>query len=199
MWVVYVLGFILAVRPSTWPTCRFTVPACRSGRLRHLRHRHARRYVTGLGKVLATRSPGLPAPRSWPKPPADGDPAVLQYFYGPAVADADHAVRVATATAGSCGNSASRWSETSFTRDDAAWFTGPLGVGGAIGMAVGTCRSGRSSRPSSPSSICWSSASRPRWCARRGCAAWRRLGHAPGEERQDGVPALLRAGALSRL
>jgi len=95
-------------------------------------------YVAGLGKVLATRPSGLPPPRHWPKPPADSDPAVLQYFYGPALADADHAVQVAS------GNCRKLWqwgadaAAESFDTGDGAWLTGPLGVGGAIGMALGT-------------------------------------------------------------
>jgi Double-GTPase 2 len=95
-------------------------------------------YMTALGKVLAARPAGLPAPRRWPKSPADGDPAVLQYFYGPALADADHVRRVAYGD----GRKFWQWGlETvaeSFGAGDGAWLTGPLGVGGAIGMALGT-------------------------------------------------------------
>jgi len=95
-------------------------------------------YVAGLGTVLATRPKALPAPRRWPKPPAKGDPALLQYFYGPATADADHAVRVAY------GNCQKLWKtgldaiKASFDMDDATWFTWPLGLGGLIGLAAGT-------------------------------------------------------------
>jgi Double-GTPase 2 len=49
------------------------------------------RYFIALGRVLAVRPSGLPAPRRQPRLPANADPAVLQYFYGPATADADQA------------------------------------------------------------------------------------------------------------
>src|SRR5947207_5105830 len=52
-------------------------------------------YFIALGRVLAVRPPGLPAPRRQPRLPADADPAVLQYFYGPATADADQAIPAA--------------------------------------------------------------------------------------------------------
>src|SRR6516165_8635116 len=53
------------------------------------------RYFIALGRVLIARPAGLPAPRRRPRLPADADPAVLQYFYGPATADADQALRAA--------------------------------------------------------------------------------------------------------
>lgn len=95
-------------------------------------------YVKGLGKVLAARSPGLPAPRKWPKPPASGDPAVLQYFYGPAMADADHAVRVAYGNCQKLWDRGVKAAGESFTNDEGAWLTVPLGIGGFIGMVAGT-------------------------------------------------------------
>jgi hypothetical protein len=95
-------------------------------------------YVMGLAKVLATRSPGLPAPSRWPKPSADDDPAVLQYFYGPAMADADHAVRVAYGNCQKLWQTGLKAAGDSFTGDQVAWFSGPLGVGGVIGMVLGT-------------------------------------------------------------
>src|SRR5262249_22442641 len=52
----------------------------------------------GLGRVLVRRDPAWlsrAGPARRPKAPPGGDPAVLQYFYGPALADADHAVRAA--------------------------------------------------------------------------------------------------------
>ncbi len=95
-------------------------------------------YLAGLAKVLVTQPSGLPAPRRWPQPPKGGDPAVLQYFYGPAVADADHAVRIAQGTCRSLWDFGADLVGESFSQDDATWFTAPLGVGGAVGMAVGT-------------------------------------------------------------
>jgi hypothetical protein len=94
-------------------------------------------YVAGLGKVLASRPVNLSAPRRWPKPACDGDPAVLQYFYGPAIADADHAVRVAYGSCVKlCTQGAKRINEA-FSQDDLGWVTVPLGVGAAVGMAAG--------------------------------------------------------------
>ena len=55
-------------------------------------------YFIGLWRVLVSRPSWLPNPKRPPKIPAGADPAVLQYFYGPALTDADHAVRVAYAT-----------------------------------------------------------------------------------------------------
>ena len=94
-------------------------------------------YLYGLGQVLAFR-PALPSgPSRSLKLPANADPAVPQYFYGPAVVDADHAVRVAR------GNCRRLW-EQGITAVKAAFgaeqalLTWPLGAGGAIGMAAGT-------------------------------------------------------------
>jgi hypothetical protein len=94
-------------------------------------------YLASLGQVLATRPRGLPAPQRWPKPPANGDPAVLQYFYGPAMADARHVVQVAQHSCGQLWDRGVKAVNDSFTTDDEGWFTAPLGVGGAIGMALG--------------------------------------------------------------
>ncbi len=136
MWVLKILGFVIVVGLYL-AYLAVTVPASATIACAIYTIGMPGAYVMGLGTVLASRSPGLPAPRRWPKPPADGDPAVLQYFYGPAMADADHAVRVAY------GNCQKLWewgvqaAGDSFTGDEVAWFTGPLGVGGAIGMALG--------------------------------------------------------------
>jgi hypothetical protein len=95
------------------------------------------RYFIALGRVLIARPAGLPAPRRRPRLPADADPAVLQYFYGPATADADQALRAA------CDDCRGFWDAgasriRSYFRSDKPWITRPLGVGGAAGMAVGT-------------------------------------------------------------
>ncbi len=94
-------------------------------------------YFIGLERVLVSRAPSLPSPVRRVKMPADADPAVLQYFYGPALADADLAVRIAS---GECRRLCRRGSRTvgSAFRADLAVVTWPLGVGGAIGMVAGT-------------------------------------------------------------
>jgi len=94
-------------------------------------------YFVSLGRVLVVRPPSLPSPKRQPKIPAGSDPAVLQYFYGPALVDADHTVRVAY---GSCRDLWQRGAKavaSSFEGDNSL-FTGPMGVGGAIGMIAGT-------------------------------------------------------------
>lgn len=93
-------------------------------------------YFAGLWRVLVTRPPGLSAPKRLPKMPADADPAVPQYFYGPALADADHAVRVAYGNCLDLWQHGARRVGSSFGRERAI-LTGPLGVGGAVGMAAG--------------------------------------------------------------
>ena len=95
-------------------------------------------YLAGLGQVLATRSPALGTPKRRPRRPEGADPAVLQYFYGPAIADADHAVRTAY---GRCRvfwdwgfDIVGSWFELA----GSPLLTVPLGIGGAVGMAAGT-------------------------------------------------------------
>jgi hypothetical protein len=94
-------------------------------------------YFVGLWRVLVIRPPWLSSPKRLPKIPEGADPAALEYFYGPALTDADHAMRVAY------GNCRSLWQRgaqavvSSFGRQEVV-LTGPLGVGGAVGMAVGT-------------------------------------------------------------
>jgi Double-GTPase 2 len=95
-------------------------------------------YLASMRTVLAARPPELPAPRRPPRPPADGDPAVLQYFYGPALADTDHVLRLALASCRKLWEFGVGTVAQSFDTDDAVWLTGPLGVGGAIGMGLGT-------------------------------------------------------------
>ena len=94
-------------------------------------------YLIGLGRVLVRRGPSLPSPARRPKIPAGADPAVLQYFYGPALADADHAVRIAYRECRRLWQRGSRTVASAFGGDTAI-LTGPLGVGGAVGMAAGT-------------------------------------------------------------
>ena len=94
-------------------------------------------YLIGLERVLVGRAPSLPSPVRQVKLPADADPAVPQYFYGPALADADLAVRIAS---GECRRLVQRVGRTvgSAFVADISPLTWPLGIGGAIGMAVGT-------------------------------------------------------------
>jgi hypothetical protein len=94
-------------------------------------------YLYGLGQVLVFREALPSGPSRALKLPDDADPAVPQYFYGPAVVDADHAVRVAR------GNCQRLWDQgrtavRSAFEADQALVTWPLGAGGAVGMALGT-------------------------------------------------------------
>ena len=94
-------------------------------------------YLYGLAQVLVVRPAWLPLPSRQPQLPANADPAVQQYFYGPALADADHAVRVAQ---GTCRRFLQRGvkTEIGWFTSDTSLMTWPLGIGGAIGMAAGT-------------------------------------------------------------
>jgi len=137
MWVVYVIGFILAAGVYV-AYLSITIPGAAAVACVVYAVGMPGAYLTGLGKVLATRPPELPAPQRWPKPPANGDPALLQYFYGPALADADHAVRIAYGNCRKFWEFGTEHVRDSFHADSATWFTAPLGVGGAVGMALGT-------------------------------------------------------------
>lgn len=94
-------------------------------------------YVIGLGRVLVLRAPSLPSPVRRPTIPADADPAVLQYFYGPALADADLTVRIAYREGRRLWQRGRDLVRSSF-RHDRTVLTWPLGLGGAVGMAAGT-------------------------------------------------------------
>lgn len=93
-------------------------------------------YLAALGQVLAYRPAGLLPPERWPQPAEGDDPAVLQYFYGPALADARHAVTVAY-------QRDREWWRDGADRVRSALHSGllpatvPAGIGGAIGMAAG--------------------------------------------------------------
>jgi hypothetical protein len=96
-------------------------------------------YFTGLARVLVRRDPAwlsLAGPTRWPKAPPGGDPAILQYFYGPALADADHAVRAAYRDCRGVWEFCGRVVTGAVTGDAAVW-TAPFGIGGAIGMGIG--------------------------------------------------------------
>ena len=94
-------------------------------------------YFVGLWRVLVIRPPWLSSPKRLPKVPEGADPAVLEYFYGPALTDADHAMRVAYGNCRSLWQRGARAVVSSFGRQEVV-LTGPLGVGGAVGMAAGT-------------------------------------------------------------
>jgi len=93
-------------------------------------------YCIGLWRVLVSRPAGLPSPKRLPKIPAGADPAVPQYFYGPALTDADHAVRVAYGTCRELWRRGVRTVTSSF-HGEGVVLKAPVGVGGALGMAVG--------------------------------------------------------------
>ena len=94
-------------------------------------------YLISLGRVLLPQDPAQPRPAAAPKLPPDADPAVLQYFYGPAVADARHALRTADQDCRRYWGWGIRII-TSALNQDLAILTWPFGIGGAIGMAAGT-------------------------------------------------------------
>lgn len=94
-------------------------------------------YLRGLAAVLGRRPDRPPEPAHWPKPPADGDPALLQYFYGPARADAAFAVRVGFSKCQRLWEFGGELIGEAFEAD-ASWLTVPLGIGGAIGLGLGT-------------------------------------------------------------
>src|SRR6185437_14986980 len=91
------------------------------------------RYFMALGRVLVVRPPGLPAPRRPPRLPAGADPAVLQYFYGPARADAEQVLQAAYDDSRTFWNAGAGRIRSSF-RGDRPWITRPLGVVGAAAL-----------------------------------------------------------------
>ena len=92
-------------------------------------------YLYGLAQVLVVRPPWLSVPARQPKLPAGADPAVLQYFYGPALVDADHAVRVAH---GNCRAFVQRGlrAVVGSVSSGATLMGWPVGIGGACCAAV---------------------------------------------------------------
>lgn len=94
-------------------------------------------YLLVLSRVLVTRPAWLPDHKRVLRVPKNADPAVPQYFYGPAAADADLAVRVAYDDCRRRWNSGARRVIRSFG-SASPLLTMPLGVGYAAGMALGT-------------------------------------------------------------
>src|ERR1700761_7611473 len=84
-------------------------------------------YLLVLSRVLVTRGSSLPAPPRWPERPPGADPAVLQYFYGPALADARHTVQLAWLLGGQCWRQGRTVIAGTFTADLVP-FTAPAGV-----------------------------------------------------------------------
>jgi Double-GTPase 2 len=95
-------------------------------------------FFAGLWRVLVGRPAEFTSPKRRSKVPADADPAVVQYFYGPALADAHHAVRTTYEDGQKLWKSGVRAVGDSFAVDQGAWFTAPPAVGGAIGIGLGT-------------------------------------------------------------
>jgi hypothetical protein len=94
-------------------------------------------YLISLGRVLLPQDPAQPRPTAKPELPPGADPAVVQYFYGPAVTDARHALRTAYRDCLRYGRWGMRIVVSAFSAEIAI-LTWPFGVGAAIGMAVGT-------------------------------------------------------------
>jgi hypothetical protein len=94
-------------------------------------------YFISLGRVLLPRAPVQPSPAARPKMPADADPAVLQYFYGAALTDARDALRITHRDGRRLWRWGARNITSALTWEGVLW-TGPFGVGAAIGMAAGT-------------------------------------------------------------
>jgi hypothetical protein len=93
-------------------------------------------YLAAVGQVTALRPAELPPAESWPQPPEGSDPAVLQYFYGPAMADARHAMTVAYQRSREWWGDGADWVRSAL-HSDLLPATVPPGIGGAIGMAGG--------------------------------------------------------------
>ena len=138
-------------------------------------------YLAAVGQVTALRPAELSA-ESWPQSPEGSDPAVLQYFYGPAMADARHAMTVAYQRSREWWGDGAGW-VSSALHSDLLPVTVPAGIGGAVGMVAGA--SGR--RPPPRGGLrCRLSAHRRRGHGRRpghrGRAAQHRLRAAQAEE-----------------
>ena len=93
-------------------------------------------YFVSLWQVLITRPPGLAPARRQPATAPGDDPAVLQYFYGPALADADHVIQVTTGGGRDYWRRGADAIRMSFT-GEGAFLRAPFGAGGAIGMGAG--------------------------------------------------------------
>jgi hypothetical protein len=94
-------------------------------------------YLVTFTKVLVLRPASLTPPGRWPQSSKDADPAVLQYFYGPALADAWHIAAIAADRGrrqAKKGAEAIKWA---FSADSIPWLTAPVGVGAVVGAFAG--------------------------------------------------------------
>ena len=142
MWLVYVVLFILGAAVAVAVLGLYLSYAAASGLLAASVAIVAYGlglpavYLATLGDVLGRRPAGLAPPETWPQPPDGADPAVLQYFYGPARADARHAMTVAYQRSRDWwGHGAAAVGRA--LRADLLPFTVPAALGAAAGMAVG--------------------------------------------------------------
>jgi hypothetical protein len=138
MWIVYVLVFILIAAGTILYLAGAAAAALSTAAVAIAVYGLGlpAAYLAALTKVLAQRPAGLAPPAGGPKPPEDADPAVLQYFYGPAMADTRHGMAVGYRN----GQALWRWGADkvrSAMRDGEPLITVPPGIGGAAGMAVG--------------------------------------------------------------
>ena len=122
-----------------------------------------------------------------PKMPADADPAIRQYFYGPAVADAGHALRTAYRDGRRFWRTRRRLVGSAFTADGAV-LTWPFGVGAAVGMVAGTAVGAVAAAGCACVHLLAVGVSRRSGAGGGDRAADRRLGRAPGQEHPDGLP-----------
>lgn len=137
MWVVYVAGFLIVVALYL-AYLAVTIPLSAGVACLIFAVGMPTVYLKGMGKVLVTRSRGLSTAAKWPKPVTGSDPALFQYFYGPAMADANHTVKVASGNCADLWESGMEMAGDAFTGDETTWFTGPLAVGGFAGMVAGS-------------------------------------------------------------
>jgi Double-GTPase 2 len=93
-------------------------------------------YLFALSRVLVTRGNSLSVPPRWPKLSPGSDPAVLQYFYGPALADARHTVQLAWLLSRQFWRRGKTVIAGTFEADMVP-LTAPIGIGAAIGLPVG--------------------------------------------------------------
>jgi hypothetical protein len=92
-------------------------------------------YVQAIFQVLGLRSPDLPPAKEWPKRPEGGDPAILGYFYGPALTDLRQVARVGLLQC----QKGWRWASGLLADSiEGGPFSAPLGIGGIIGVVAGS-------------------------------------------------------------
>ena len=155
-------------------------------------------YLATLGDVLGRRPAGLAPPETWPQPPDGADPAVLQYFYGPARADARHAMTVAYQRSRDWwGHGAAAVGQA--LRADLLPFTVPAALGGAAGMAVGAAAGTLLTAGCALVYLLAVALGTAGTRAARRTAARGRLGTAQHQEHPHPVPVLRPPDALSRV